>query len=240
MALLWYFVPRLRDRSSKVNSEARSALMGRIVDSYTNILTVKLFARQRHQDDYVRDANDRQTGLSQAAQRVMTVFGTLLNTLNAGLIAGACALALALWQHGSIQVGAIAMVLPLTFQLANMSRQIAIRISDIFEDVGVVQEGMMTIAQPLRSHPMAPRRAGARVVREGRIAFEDVRFGYGRETGGARKFHAHGAGGREDRPGRPLGRRQVHRGQSAAAFLRSRAGPHPDRRAGHLERATQE
>jgi ATP-binding cassette subfamily B multidrug efflux pump len=180
VALLFYFVPRMRDRS-KVNSEARSALMGRIVDSYTNILTVKLFARPRDEDDYVRDAIDRHTGLYQAAQRLMTTFGTLLNMLNAGLIAGACALALALWQHGSIQVGTIAMVLPLTLQLTNMSRQIAVQIADIFEDVGVVQEGMMTIAQPLRltDAPGAP----ALKVHEGRIAFEDVRFGYGRDIG---------------------------------------------------------
>jgi ATP-binding cassette, subfamily B, multidrug efflux pump len=176
VALLWYFVPRMRDRS-KVNSEARSALMGRIVDSYSNILTVKLFARPRDEDAYVRAAIDRHTGLYQAAQRVMTTFGTLLNLLNAGLIAGACAFALTLWQHGSIQVGAIAMVLPLTLQLTNMSRQIAVQIADIFEDVGVVQEGMLTIAQPLRLTDAAD--APALEVREGRIAFEDVRFGYG-------------------------------------------------------------
>ena len=180
VALLLYFVPRMRDRS-KLNSEARSALMGRIVDSYTNILTVKLFARPRDEDDYVRDAIDRHTGLYQAAQRVMTIFGTILNTLNAALIAGAAALALALWLRGSIQVGAIAMVLPLTLQLTNMSRQIAVQIADIFEDVGVVQEGMMTIAQPLRLTDAAD--ATPLAVREGGIAFDDVRFGYGRESG---------------------------------------------------------
>ena len=111
----------------------------------------------------------------------MTVFGTLLNLLNAMLIAGAGALALLLWQHGAVEVGAIAMVLPLTLQLTNMSRQIAMQITDIFEDIGVVQEGMMTIAQPLRL--IDPAGAQPLVVREGRIAFEDVRFGYGRETG---------------------------------------------------------
>ena len=72
--------------------------MGRIVDSYTNILTVKLFARPRDEDDYVRDAVERHTGLFLASQRLMTVFGTLLNVLNALLIAGAGALALVLWR----------------------------------------------------------------------------------------------------------------------------------------------
>ena len=173
------FVPRIKERSTAA-SEARSMLVGRIVDSYTNILTVKLFARPRDEDDYVRDAIDRHTGLYQAAQRLMTVFGTILNTLNAALIAGAGALAIVLWQHGSIAVGAIAMVLPLTLQLTNMSRQIAIQITDLFEEIGVVQEGMLTIAQPLQL--VDPANAKTLVVRRGEIVFENVYFGYGRET----------------------------------------------------------
>jgi ATP-binding cassette subfamily B multidrug efflux pump len=179
VGLLGYFVPRMRERS-KVSSEARSALMGRIVDSYTNILTVKLFARPRDEDQYIRDAIERHTGLFLSAQRLMTAFGTLLNVLNALLIVGAGALVLGLWQRGTVEVGAIAMVLPLTLQLTSMSRQIATQITDIFEDIGVVQEGMITIAQPLRLVDSAGAKPLA--VREGRIAFEDVRFGYGRET----------------------------------------------------------
>jgi ATP-binding cassette subfamily B multidrug efflux pump len=186
VGLLGYFVPRMRQRS-KVNSEARSALMGRIVDSYTNILTVKLFARPRDEDLYIRDAIERHMRLFMSAQRLMTVFGTLLNVLNALLIVGAGALALLLWRFGAVEVGAIAMVLPLTLQLTNMSRQIASQITDIFEDIGVVQEGMMTIAQPLRLIDAAD--AVPLVVREGRIAFEDVRFGYGRQTGVLQDFN---------------------------------------------------
>ncbi len=186
VGLLGYFVPRMRQRS-KVNSEARSALMGRIVDSYTNILTVKLFARPRDEDLYIRDAIERHMRLFMSAQRLMTVFGTLLNVLNALLIVGAGGLALLLWRFGAVEVGAIAMVLPLTLQLTNMSRQIASQITDIFEDIGVVQEGMMTIAQPLRLIDAAD--AVPLVVREGRIAFEDVRFGYGRQTGVLQDFN---------------------------------------------------
>jgi ATP-binding cassette subfamily B multidrug efflux pump len=180
VGLLWYFVPRMRDRS-KISSEARSALMGRIVDSYTNILTVKLFARPRDEDDYVRDAVERHTDLFIHAQRLLTMFGTLLNVLNALLIAGAGAIALILWQHGMVEVGVIAMVLPLTLQLTNMSRQIAVQITDLFEEIGIVQEGMITIARPLQL--VDPPDAKLLDVREGKISFEDVRFGYGRETG---------------------------------------------------------
>jgi ATP-binding cassette subfamily B multidrug efflux pump len=179
VGLLCYFVPRLRDRS-KISSEARSALVGRIVDSYTNILTVKLFARPRDEDNYVRDAVERHTDVFLRAQRLLTMFGTLLNVLNALLIAGTGAIALILWRQGVIDVGAIAMVLPLTLQLTNMSRQIAVQITDLFEEIGIVQEGMITIAKPLQL--VDPDGAKALEIREGKITFDDVRFGYGRET----------------------------------------------------------
>jgi ATP-binding cassette subfamily B multidrug efflux pump len=179
VGLLCYFVPRLRDRS-KISSEARSALVGRIVDSYTNILTVKLFARPRDEDNYVRDAVERHTDVFLRAQRLLTMFGTLLNVLNALLIAGAGAIALILWRQGVVDVGTIAMVLPLTLQLTNMSRQIAVQITDLFEEIGIVQEGMITIAKPLQL--VDSDGAKTLEIREGKITFEDVCFGYGRET----------------------------------------------------------
>src|ERR1700722_9511595 len=185
-ALLVYFVPRMRDRS-KNSSIARSELTGRIVDSYTNILTVKLFARARDEDQYVRNAVDRHVDLFSASQRLLTVFGATLDFLNALLIAGSGALALMLWRYGIVEVGAIAMVLPLTLQLTNMSRQIASRITDIFEDIGVVQEGMLTIAQPLQLPD--PADAQQLTVRGGRIEFKHVNFGYGREIGVLQDFN---------------------------------------------------
>ncbi|MGB6536028.1 MAG: ABC transporter ATP-binding protein [Xanthobacteraceae bacterium] len=185
-AMLVYFVPRMRERS-KVSSIARSTLMGRIVDSYTNILTVKLFARARDEDRYVRDAVDSYVGYFSASQRLLTTFGALLDLLNALLIAGAGALALVLWRYGAVEIGTIAMVLPLTLQLTNMSRQIASRITDIFEDIGVVQEGMLSIAQPLQLPD--PRDARPLTVRAGRIDFKNVSFGYGRESGVLKNFN---------------------------------------------------
>jgi ATP-binding cassette, subfamily B, multidrug efflux pump len=179
-ALMVYFVPRMRERS-KVSSLARSELTGRIVDSYTNILTVKLFARASEEDQYVRDAVDRHVDLFSASQRLLTIFATLLDALNALLIAGSGALALILWRYGALEVGAIAMVLPLTLQLTNMSRQIAMNITEIFEDIGVVQEGMLSIARPLQLPDIAE--AKPLQVRAGRIEFKNVSFGYGRDIG---------------------------------------------------------
>ena len=180
VATLAYFVPRMRERSRR-QSEARSALMGRIVDSYTNILTVKLFARPREEDDFVRDGVDRHTDRVAEQLRLFTGFAGILSLINAALIAGSGALAIWLWTAGSVEVGAIAMALPLTFQLTNMSRWIAFQITSIFEQIGVVQEGMQTIARPiaLTDRPGAPDLT----VDRGVIRFEDVTFGYGRESG---------------------------------------------------------
>src|ERR1700677_193767 len=185
-ALLLFFVPRMRERS-KVSSVARSTLMGRIVDSYTNILTVKLFARAHEEDQYVKNAVDRHVDLFKASQRLLTAFGALLDVLNALLIAGSGALALVLWRYGAVEVGVIAMVLPLTLQLTNMSRQIAMRITEIFEDIGVVQEGMLTIARPLQLPD--PADAKALMVGAGRIEFKNVNFGYDRAAGVLKNFN---------------------------------------------------
>jgi ATP-binding cassette subfamily B multidrug efflux pump len=185
-ALLVYFVPRMRERS-KVSSIARSTLMGRIVDSYTNILTVKLFARAREEDQYVRNAVDQHVDLFIKSQRLLTAFAALLDVLNALLIAGSGGLALLLWRYGLVEIGTIAMVLPLSLQLTNMSRQIAMRITEIFEDVGVVLEGMLTIAQPLQLPD--PANAQPLTVRGGGIQFKNVNFGYGRDVGVLQDFN---------------------------------------------------
>ncbi len=180
LVLLRVFVPRMRDRSKEV-SEARSMLTGRIVDTYTNILTVKLFARARHEDAYVRDAIEEHTGLFYNSLRLNTLFSFCLSTLNATLVTGTTATAITLWVHGKVAVGTVAMALPLSWQIISISGWVAMRITEIFENIGVVQEGMMTIARPIG---LADRPdAKPLTVTRGEIKFEDVRFGYGRENG---------------------------------------------------------
>src|SRR5215467_5832867 len=180
LVLLRAFVPRMRDRSKQV-SEAPSMLTGRIVDTYTNILTVKLFARARREDAYVRDAIEEHTGLFYASLRLNTLFGFSLTTLNAMLVTGTGAIAIALWVHGKIEVGTVAMTLPLSWQIISIAGWVALRVTEIFENIGVVQEGMMTIARPIG----LADRPGAKELKvtRGEISFEDVRFGYGRESG---------------------------------------------------------
>ena len=180
LMLLRTFVPRMRDRSREV-SEARSMLTGRVVDTYTNILTVKLFARVADEDAYVRDALDEHTGRFYASLRLNTLFSFILTTLNAMLVTGTGAIAIALWMHGMVAVGTVAMALPMSWQVISMAGWVAMRVTEIFENVGVVQEGMLTIARPIDLTDR-PGAAGLAATR-GEIVFSDVRFGYGREGG---------------------------------------------------------
>jgi len=180
LVMLRIFVPRMRDRSKEM-SEIRSKVTGRIVDSYTNILTVKLFARAREEDAYVREAIDEHTGRFHASLRLNTLFGLTLSSLNALMVTSTGALALYLWTRGLVEVGTVAMALPLAWQIVNISGWVAWQVTNIFENIGVVQEGMITIARPIALTDK--RDAAALAVPRGEIAFEDVRFGYGRESG---------------------------------------------------------
>ena len=187
--LLWFagyivflraFVPRMRDRSRDM-SEARSVLTGRIVDSYTNILTVKLFARARDEDAYVRRAVDEHTGLFHASLRLNTLFALSLSSLNALLVVSTGGLAIFLWTRGAVGVGTVAMALPLAWQIVNAAGWVAQQVTSIFENIGVVQEGMSTIARPIALSDRPGAKALA--VTRGEVKFDNVRFGYGRESG---------------------------------------------------------
>jgi ATP-binding cassette subfamily B multidrug efflux pump len=184
VVFLRHFVPRMRDLA-KASSELRSQVMGRVVDSYTNILTVKLFARTRDEDAYVREVVDEHTLAIAAHMRLITTFMGTLSALNALLLVSTAAIGIVLWARGSIDAGTVATALPLAWTIANVAGWVSWEVTGIFENVGVVQEGMQTIAVP---HAMQDG-AGAHelVVRPapagGEIRFEHLNFGYGRDDG---------------------------------------------------------
>jgi ATP-binding cassette, subfamily B, multidrug efflux pump len=177
---LRYLVPQLRSRSRRV-SEARSTLTGRIVDSYTNILTVKLFARPRDEDAFARAAVDDHTDAFRRQLRLMTTLGVTLTMLNAALLVGTASVAVWLWSRGRINVGGIATAVPLAWQIANMAGWVAQSVTSIFENIGTVQDGMRSIAVP-RQMVDRPDAVALRVGR-GAVRFEGVRFGYGTTRG---------------------------------------------------------
>ncbi len=178
--LLRIFVPRLRQRSIAVAQE-RSLLTGRIVDAYTNILTVKLFARARDEDDFVQEALDAHTVVYRAQTRMMTAWVMALAVANAALLGAMAALSVALWTRGQIPLSAVATALPLAWQLTNMAGWVGRSVTGIFENFGQVQDGMRSIAVP-RTLPDAPG-ATPLAVAGGGIRFEALSFGYGSERG---------------------------------------------------------
>lgn len=184
VVFLRHFVPQMRDLS-RASSELRSKVMGRVVDSYTNILTVKLFARARDEDAYVRDVIDEHTGAITAHMKMITRFMTTLSVLNALLLVGTGAIGVTLWAQGTIDAGTVATALPLAWTIANVAGWVSWEVTGIFENIGVVQEGMQTIAVPhtLVDRPGARELQVAAPPAGGEIRFEHVSFTYGRVDG---------------------------------------------------------
>ncbi len=177
---LWYFVPRIKHRSF-VLSEARSALTGRIVDSYTNILTVKLFAHAEREDAFAAQAITDHTEKLQAETRLITVMEVTISVIGGLLVVTTCGLALWLWGQGLATVGAVALAVALVLRLISMATWIMWEVTGIFENIGTVQEGMETISRP---HAVVDRpRAPALVVRRGEVRFERIGFHYGKGGG---------------------------------------------------------
>ncbi|WP_459749370.1 ABC transporter ATP-binding protein [Pseudomonas sp. 3A(2025)] len=177
---LAYFVPRVKQRSVDA-SDARSKLMGRIVDGYTNITTLKLFAHTNHEQQYAREAITEQTEKTQLAGRVVTAMDTVITSMNGLLIVGTTGLALWLWTQSLISMGAIALATGLVIRIVNMSGWIMWVVNGIFENIGTVQDGLESISQPVAvtDKPGAKQLA----ISQGGVKFDGVDFHYGNGRG---------------------------------------------------------
>ncbi|MBZ0217492.1 MAG: ABC transporter ATP-binding protein/permease, partial [Fimbriimonadaceae bacterium] len=173
---LRYFVPRLRKLSVK-QADARSVVTGRVVDSYTNISTVKMFADADFEDSYARESMDVFLDNVHRQMRLVTLLTVTLNLLNGFLIFSVAGLSIWLWQQGAVQTGAIAFSIGLVLRMQGMSQWILWEVSGVFENIGVVQDGIETIARE-RSVVDKPD-ARDLVVRHGEIHYDDIRFNYG-------------------------------------------------------------
>ncbi|MBA9843680.1 MAG: ABC transporter ATP-binding protein [Ralstonia sp.] len=180
IAALSYFVPRVKARSV-IATESRSKLMGRIVDGYTNITTLKLFAHTQHEESYARDAMAEQTDKTRLSGRMISGMDFTITAMNGLLIVGTSALALWLWSQGRVSAGTIALTTGLVIRINNMSGWIMWVVNGIFENVGQVQDGMQTIALP-RAVIDQPDAKPLHVTR-GEVRFEHVGFHYGKGSG---------------------------------------------------------
>ncbi|WP_395502518.1 ABC transporter ATP-binding protein [Ectopseudomonas mendocina] len=179
-AALWYFVPRIKARSAAASS-ARSKVMGRVVDGYSNIATLKLFAHSQEEESYAREAMQDLLDKFRLQSRTITALDFLITCLNGVLIVGTGALALWLWSQSLITTGAIALALGLVIRINNMAEWIMWVVNGIFENVGTVQDGMQTIVQPRQVLDRPD--AKPIKVQQGGVRFEDIHFHYGKKGG---------------------------------------------------------
>ncbi len=214
-AVLVHWAIRRVGPASKAASDARSTVTGRVVDSYTNIHSVKMFAHADQELDYAKEAIAETRRTVQVEMRIFTIMDAFLVTLNGFLIVGVVGWAIVLWMQGQASVGVVAAATALTLRLNAMTGWIMWALTSLFRQLGVVAEGLETIAQPIQLLD-APRAQPLR-LKDGRIEVRDLSHHYGRKTGGLDHINL------TIQPGEKIGligRGQVDIGKAALAVLR--------------------
>ncbi|MBV8440454.1 MAG: ABC transporter ATP-binding protein, partial [Hyphomicrobiales bacterium] len=180
VATLASFVPRIRRKSEEL-AHMRATVTGRIVDSYTNIQTVKLFAHLEREDEHAREALADHTAAFHRQTRLITLLNLTVSVSNSILLVSVGVLAVWLWSRGAVSLGDVTVATGLALRVALMSGWVMWTSIGIFDNIGQVQEGMRTIARPRA----LVDRVDARPFRasKGAIRFENVRFHYGKAGG---------------------------------------------------------
>lgn len=180
IGLIAWFVPRLT-KVAEEQADARSDMTGRIVDSYTNIATVKLFAHAGGERAYARASMKDFLGTVYGQFRLITAFYSLVHLNNAICVLAIGSLGIMFWMDGAVTVGAIAVALGLALRIVGMSQWVMWEVSALFENIGVVYDGM-TMLSKRRAVEDAPD-AKTLNITQSDIRFDEVRFHYGKESG---------------------------------------------------------
>ncbi|QPC85305.1 ATP-binding cassette domain-containing protein [Mesorhizobium sp. NBSH29] len=180
VGLLRYFIPRL-GAVAEQQADARSTMTGRIVDSYTNIQTVKLFSHARREATHAKEGMNNFLQTVYRSMRLVTKLYGCLYLINSSLLVSSAALSIWLWLENAVSIGAVAVVLGLVLRMWGMSQWIMWEMSALFENIGTVQDGIGSISMP-RVVDDEPNAADI-VVDRGEITFEKIRFHYGKQMG---------------------------------------------------------
>jgi ATP-binding cassette subfamily B multidrug efflux pump len=179
LAILFHFIPKLR-HISMIQADARAQMTGRVVDSYTNIQTVKLFAHTMREHDYAKGAMDEFMRTVYPQMRLVTKLTTSLHVINSLLLALVAGVAILAWQQSLVSLGVIAVAIGLVMRLRAMSQWILWEVAAMFEQIGTIQDGINTLAKPVAIVDAA--KAEPLAVTRGEIRFDHARFHYGRAT----------------------------------------------------------
>jgi ATP-binding cassette, subfamily B, multidrug efflux pump len=179
-AVASHYMPKL-SQLSEAQAEARSVMTGRVIDSYTNIMAVKLFAHTAAEDTYARDSMQTFMATVYGQMRLATTLNIWLRMINYALMAVTILTSIFLWRAGLVSVGPIAVAVALALRLDALSDWVLWQVAGLFDSLGVVRDGAKTLSKPFTITD-APGAAALRVSK-GAIRFEHVAFHYGR-TGG--------------------------------------------------------
>ncbi|MCY9873789.1 ABC transporter ATP-binding protein [Vibrio barjaei] len=175
-----YFVPKLKKVASE-QADARSLMTGRIVDSYTNISTVKLFSHSRRETEYAEEGMEGFLDTVHRQMRLVTGFDVAVQLANYILLFSIAAISISLWMDSAITVGSIAIAISLALRINGMSMWIMWEVGALFENMGTVVDGIKTLSKPIaiQDEPNAKPIK----VDQGGIEFDDVSFHYGENKG---------------------------------------------------------
>jgi ATP-binding cassette subfamily B multidrug efflux pump len=178
--ILWHFIPKLRKLSSE-QADARSMMTGRIVDSYTNIGTVKLFSHAGREETYAREGMDEFLGTVHRQMRQISLLNICVDVNNAVTIFAVAAASIAFWLTGEVSVGSVAVAIGLAMRINGMSQWIMWEVSALFEAIGTVYDGMSMMTKP---HEVTDKKGAPQLqAKKGHIRYENVRFHYGKKKG---------------------------------------------------------
>lgn len=170
-----YFVPKLK-HISQIQADSRSMMTGRIVDSYTNIVTLKLFSHSSRESSYIKEGMNDFLNTVHPQMRLATALNISLWTINMLQVFATVALGIYLWIDDAVTPGAIAIVVSLAIRLSGMSHWIMWEMSNLFENLGTVQDGINTLSIP--QMVLDKDNAKELKVKSGDIDFKDVDFSY--------------------------------------------------------------
>tara|TARA_B100000678_G_C18202622_1_gene500129 strand:- start:401 stop:1900 length:1500 start_codon:yes stop_codon:yes gene_type:complete len=175
IGILRVLVPKLK-QVSQYQADARSLMTGRIVDSYTNISTVKLFSHSQREASYAQESMDKFLHTVYPQMRLVTILEFCVELSNALLIFSVGALSVYLWLQQIVTPGEIALAVSLCLRLNGMSHWVMWEVASLFENLGTVQDGINTLAQPIAVKNVD--KAPALNVSGGQIHFKNMSFSY--------------------------------------------------------------
>jgi len=173
-----YFIPKMK-RVATEQADARSVMTGRIVDSYTNITTVKLFSHSQRETEYAESSMKQFLKTVYKQMRMATCLLLSVDFINYVLLFSIAALSITLWLDSAVTVGVIAVAISIALRVQGMSKWIMWEVSGLFENIGTVVDGMNTISNDVEIKDVPD--AKELTVTQGRVEFDRVNFYYSEE-----------------------------------------------------------